>query len=660
MAGKASLEITVNNNDVQISNFGDNSFQITNLGDKNIARIDIDVTNALYGDSVFDPFGQAGDTASKALTIDNQGGTGVIAASKASYIGVGGKSGYKGLQLKFNNNDNGGFEPGEKIGFSVDMDPNSVASSQKNSLDSGSNPAWDVGGVSGAELIGSTFTVTFTDGSTATGQLQGNNNQGGSKALAAQDSPELEVSLTVNGFDEGSIGTYNTNKPQVIVNGAAGETARIILTKGFIQPVIPYASFLENQLNDLAKTDFPANNAVEFQTVDILLTGGAQNISNEFNFSGVADYNFDGDDRLPLGFVASIIDTDNDNFAIGEVTTPIYLEFSENNTSIVKQPKVIIDVIEEKDTDTTNVSGTNIIIQAEDIADVTGYRLENNSVASGDKLLSLVGENSNEIGTARFDFSGATGKYNVILSSYDENDGKAKLQVAQKGNVIGSLLLDDNLGDNAISASTQVTEVVASNILINQGDNFTITGFEAGNEHARFDYIKFELVESSDDQVVKNKPDPIVSPKGVTQDILITPIRYEAEDADIITNYRTESISGASEGNVLSFLGNENQETGKASFTFEDLAGAYNVNLATYDENDGVASFDIILNGSQIGDLILDDNLGSNVANGQTAINETIAFGVELAPGDVLTVIGFENGSEHARFDYLEFVPVEI
>ncbi|MGB5709328.1 MAG: hypothetical protein WBM44_00205 [Waterburya sp.] len=47
MVGKASLEITANNNDVQISNFGDNSFQITNLGDKKIAQIDIDVTNAL-------------------------------------------------------------------------------------------------------------------------------------------------------------------------------------------------------------------------------------------------------------------------------------------------------------------------------------------------------------------------------------------------------------------------------------------------------------------------------------------------------------------------------------------------------------------------------------------------------------------------------------
>ncbi len=642
MVGKASLEITANENDVQISNFADNSFQITNVGDKNIALIDIDVSNALYPDSVFDPFGVAGDTTSKKLTIDNDGDTGVISRGKAAYIGSGGRSGYKGLQLKFNNKVKGGFEPGETIGFSVDMDPNSVAGSDKGPLDFGSSPSWDVGGVSGAELIGSTFTVTFTDGSTATGQLQGNNNQGGSKALADQDSPDLEVDLTVNGLDEGSIGTYNSHGPSVIVNGPAGETARVVLTKGFIQPVIPYGSFLENQLNALAKTDFPANNAVEFQTVDILLTGDNQDISDKFDFSNVPIYDFAGDDQLPLGFVASIIDVDNNDFALGEVTDPIYLQFSETDKPIV------IDNDEP-----TNVPTKSIIIEAEDISDVTGYRIERNSVASGDKLLSLVRGDRDEIGTASFDFSGATGTYNVILGSYDENDGKATLQVAQEGNVIGNLSLDKNLGGNAISDDTRVAEVVASNILISEGDSFTITGFEVGNEYARFDYIEFELVTNSDS-------DPIILAEDVTQEESRKAIRLEAEDADIITNYRTESISGASENEVLSFLGDENNERGSASFTFAESAGKYDVVLAVYDENDGEASFNVNLNGSQIGDLILDNDLGSNVGNSQTAISETVVFGVELSPGDVLTVNGFENGNEHARFDYIEFVPLEI
>ncbi|HHP7232168.1 MAG TPA: Calx-beta domain-containing protein [Xenococcaceae cyanobacterium] len=329
--GEAVLGITLNSNNVQISNFGNNSFEITNTGTKKITQVSLDVTNALYPDTVFDPFGLAGDTVSKPLSINTNGGTGIIAPSNASYIGTGGTAGFEAIQLSFDENVNGGFESGETIGFSIDMDPNSVAGTQKNPLDAGSNPPWDVGGVSGAELIGSTFTVTFTDGTTATGQLQGAGNQAGSQAIASQSSPNLPVSLIVNGLSAGGIGTYDENGASVIVNGSAGQTARVVLTKGFIQPVIPYATFLENQLNSLAASDFPANNAVEFQTVDVLLTGENQDISEQFDLSGVADFNFEGEDKLPLGFVASIIDPTNNNLPLGSVTQPIYLQFDEQN-----------------------------------------------------------------------------------------------------------------------------------------------------------------------------------------------------------------------------------------------------------------------------------------------------------------------------------------
>lgn len=332
--GEAVLEITVNNNDVQSSNYGNNSFQITNTGEKKIAQVDIDVTNALYPDSVFDPFGQAGDTVSKALTINTNGGTGVDTPSDASYIGAGGTSGYEKIRLTFDEAVNNGFENGETVGFAIDMDPNSVAGTSKDPLDAGSAPSWDVGGVSGAELIGSTFTVTFTDGTTTTGQLQGVGNQAGSQALATQDSPDLAVSLVVNGLTAGEVGTYDESGPSVIVNGPAGETARVVLTKGFIQPVDPYASFLEDQLDALAASEFPANNAVEFQTVDVQLTGNNQNITNQFDFSGVPIYDFAGEDQLPLGFVASVIAPTNNDLSLGPVTQPIYLQFDETTEPI--------------------------------------------------------------------------------------------------------------------------------------------------------------------------------------------------------------------------------------------------------------------------------------------------------------------------------------
>ena len=346
--GEGILTITANSDNVQASNFGDNSFQITNTGDKKITQVDIDVTDALYPDTVFDPFGQAGDTVSKALTINTNGATGIVAPSSDAYVGAGGTAGFEALQLVFDENVDGGFEAHETVGFSIDMDPNSIAGAEKSPLDSGSSPHWDVGGVSGAELINSTFTVTFDDGTTATGELQGVGDRAGAQALATQDDQNIPVSLTVNNIDAGGVGTYDETDPSVIINGSAGQTARVVLTKGFIQPVSldpflngtseqqQYAPVLQSQLEALAASDFPANNAVEFQTVDVLLTGEDLNITELFDFSHVADYDFEGEERLPLGFVASAIDPANNDLPMGSVTQPIYLQYEESNTPLYR------------------------------------------------------------------------------------------------------------------------------------------------------------------------------------------------------------------------------------------------------------------------------------------------------------------------------------
>ena len=395
--GEATLSITGDSDDVQASNFDSNSFQIANSGDKTIVGVNLDVTDALYPDTVFDPFGQAGDTISKELTIDLNGSTGVVSAPGDYYLGTGGTAGFEAIELEFDPNVDGGFEPGETLGFSVDMDPNSIAGAEKSPLDEGSNPAWDVGGVSGAELIGSTFTVTFEDGTTATGQLQGMNNQAGSQALASQNTTDVPVTLTVNNLTEGSAGTYN-DPPAVIVNGTAGQTARVVLTKGFIQPTSldpfingteeqqEFAPILQSQLDDLAASDFPANNAVEFQTVDVVLTGEDQDISSLFDFSNVPAYDFDGESQLPLGFVAGAIDPDN-NLPIGAVTEPIYLQFAEDNTADTILYRV-------------NAGGTEIAAPDGDIAWTADTASNNSSFLSdpgsnGTASFPLVGSGAN-------------------------------------------------------------------------------------------------------------------------------------------------------------------------------------------------------------------------------------------------------------------------
>jgi glucose/arabinose dehydrogenase len=472
--GQATLKITPNNSNIQVSTFGNNSFTIANSGGKVISQFEIDVTNALYPDMVFDPFGLAGDSVAKVLTINASGNTGVVTPGSSSYVGLGGTAGYKGLKLVFDPSTSSGFNPGETVGFSIDMDPNSIRGTNKTSLDAGTSPSWDVGGVSGAELIGSTFKVTFADGTTATGQLQGDSSQAGAQGLASQNSAALAVSLTINGLGAGGTGVYTSSGPNVIVNGPAGKTARIVMTKGFIQPTTPYATFLQSQLAALAASPFPANNAVEFQTRDVLLTGSNQNISNLFDVSGVANYNFTGENQVPLAFVASVIDPTNGNLPNGPVTQPIYLNFNKLSSSLR--------------------------LEGESADIITNYRIENLPVASGGKALSLVAGGSNETGSATFTYRGSAGKFDILLGTFDENDGIASFNSSLKDFETGittnfsQIQLNKNLGSPNAVSSTMVTPLLASSINLTPGDQLTVFGFENATEHARLDFIQFTPV----------------------------------------------------------------------------------------------------------------------------------------------------------------------
>jgi len=93
--GAGELVVMKFGSSVQDSNFSKNSFRLENKGDKVIVEAVLDVSGALYPDSVFDPFGLGGDSIAKELTIDTDGGTGAITPTAASYIGAGGADGYK-------------------------------------------------------------------------------------------------------------------------------------------------------------------------------------------------------------------------------------------------------------------------------------------------------------------------------------------------------------------------------------------------------------------------------------------------------------------------------------------------------------------------------------------------------------------------------------
>ncbi|PSK80470.1 Calx-beta domain-containing protein [Limimaricola soesokkakensis] len=340
--GSAILEVMTGNNNIQSSNFGSNSFEVTNSGGKKISAIFIDVTSALYPDSVFDPDGLGGDNAAKPWQINSSGGTGAYVSGSGYFLpgedpipnsnGSGGASngGYKGAMVKFTATADGGFQAGETVGFSGDMDPNSIAGMAKGDVDGTAILSWDVGGISGHELIGSLFTVMFDDGTTASGQLASDGSSAGSHALATQAPGASAPGLAVNGINPGQTGTYGGTLPQITVTGNPGDLVQITLTKGF-NPVTETDGGIADLVNArLARYDFAANNAFDAQTVTVTIgQDGTFDASTLFDYDDAVNNNvgsgsFAGDDVQAIGFVATKVAANG--LPLGPTTRPIYLD----------------------------------------------------------------------------------------------------------------------------------------------------------------------------------------------------------------------------------------------------------------------------------------------------------------------------------------------
>jgi glucose/arabinose dehydrogenase len=145
--------------------------------------------------------------------------------------------------------------------------------------------------------------------------------------------------------------------------------------------------------------------------------------------------------------------------------------------------------------------------------------------------------------------------------------------------------------------------------------------------------------------------DAIAAYKGILN------TRVEAESMTRQT-YRLESNSSASGRQLISLAGRGSRERGTASFTFNGTAGAYDVIVGYYDENDGVSQMQVAQNGTTLDAWNFDANLGSSSPNATTLTTRAIARNRTVNGGDRFVLSGRENGNENARVDYIEFVPV--
>lgn len=131
------------------------------------------------------------------------------------------------------------------------------------------------------------------------------------------------------------------------------------------------------------------------------------------------------------------------------------------------------------------------------------------------------------------------------------------------------------------------------------------------------------------------------------------PITIEAEDMDL-SGYKVKHDCDASEDKLIKL----SKKYGEASTTFTGIAGEYDLELFYFDEIDGEAEIDIIINGEILETVKLDQKLGGVVATAKNATSFVLE-GLDLEYGDTISFVGQRDAYEFARIDKITLSPVE-
>ncbi len=127
----------------------------------------------------------------------------------------------------------------------------------------------------------------------------------------------------------------------------------------------------------------------------------------------------------------------------------------------------------------------------------------------------------------------------------------------------------------------------------------------------------------------------------------------EAEDFHL-SGYKVEHDGDAS-GDALIKL---SSHTGSATTVFEGPTGQYDLTLDYFDEIDGNAMIDVLIDGEPVKQISLDQELGGRFASAENATSITIE-GLELETGSTIELVGRRDDNEFARIDKVTLTPAE-
>jgi alpha-glucuronidase len=133
------------------------------------------------------------------------------------------------------------------------------------------------------------------------------------------------------------------------------------------------------------------------------------------------------------------------------------------------------------------------------------------------------------------------------------------------------------------------------------------------------------------------------------------PDRIEAEEMKLegyvpidVTPWET-----ASAGKAVACKG---RDSCTATVTLERPRGRYEIAVQYFDLHHGASTYRLLLNQKVIGRWVADDTLPSDHLDGSSSTRFTLD-GVQLQPGDILSIEGRPDDGEPAPIDYLEIVP---
>ena len=268
------------------------------------------------------------------------------------------------------------------------------------------------------------------------------------------------------------------------------------------------------------------------------------------------------------------------------------------------------------------------VIEAESMTLFRGiYTIEANAAASGGQLIR--GRTGGYPASARTDYAGPEGTYDIYVSYFDERDGRSSLAFALNGKILDQWVADeDPLCRECASpgASTLRTRVVARGVLLLPGDDIALRGIGDHYEYARFDKITFSR----------------------------TGFRvFEAEKMNLSAGYSVEENAAASNGQLIRGQANGGYHA-TASIAYYDAARVYDIEVSYFDENDGASTLAFLVNGQILDQWIADeDPLCRECASpgASTLRKRVVARGMRLLPGDVIALQGTGERYEYARFD---------